>query len=283
MKKFIALALFAAVLFSVFAGVAETPRNEEIYSVIDFKFFHYEKGIGYGYCPVYTAPSTSAFRCANGKAGCDTDSDMWIAGFDQESGWLMVRYEISKDNWRVGYIAKSDVSGFKTDIDKLKFSHIPQIAVGTIEVTDNPVTASAPFATLSDGDSYTILGKYTYYGNWWYIEFTVNGQVARGFINRTTTPVDNGSGVYSTDLGYPSVSPSGKAPIGTVTIVGDARLVRQKADPETDMVARVNDKEQYPVYDSKIGSTGKTWYYIYVDGAWGWISTTSVTFTAGTK
>ncbi len=281
MKKVISALLLTAILVTAVwapAAQAEAVRSEEIYSVIDFKFHHYEYGIGYGNCPVYSAPSTSAFRCANGKASCDTNYDMWIAGFDQGSGWLMVRYEINNGGWRVGYIPKSSIPGFKTTIDPLKFSYIPQTAMGTIDVTDNPLTVSSSFARLHAGGTYHILGKYTYYGNWWYIEFTVNGQVARGFINRTTTPVDNGSGVYSTDIGYPSASPFGGEQIGTATIIGDARIVREKADPNTEMVARVNSYEQYPVYGSQIGSTGKLWYYIYVDGVWGWISSSSVRF-----
>ena len=52
----------------------------------------------------------------------------------------------------------------------------------------------------------------------------------------------------------------------------EASLVRRDASPDTDMVARANIYDTYPYYESKIGSTGKIWYYIFVDGTWGWIS-----------
>ena len=251
--------------------------NSDLYNVIDFKFHHYEYGIGYGSCPVYTAPSKNAFRCANGKASCDTNADMYIGGFDV-TGWLMVRYETNGGGVRVGYIPPEYVRGFTTSIDRLKFSYIEQTAVNTITVTDNPLMPNSSFATLSRGETYHILGKYTYYGNWWYIECEVDGQVARGFINRDTTAVNTGNGNYSTDLGNPSYSPLGTKQIGTVTVQGDGRIVRQNAGSEYEMVARVGNYEKYPAYASKTGTNGSTWYYIYVDGVWGWISSKMVRF-----
>ena len=53
--------------------------------------------------------------------------------------------------------------------------------------TDNPVNEGETVAELAAGDSFEILAKYTYHGNWWYIECTVDGQPARGFIDRQTS------------------------------------------------------------------------------------------------
>ena len=288
MKRLLALVLAAMLALSLVPSALAAKSTEngtgtyngdsELYYVLDFKFFHYEKGIGYGSLPLYTAPSLNAYRCANGKASIDTNADMFIAGFD-ETGWLMVRYETNSGAVRVGYVEASKVRGFKTDVEKLKFSFIPQTAVGTIELTDNPLNKkSSAFAVLEPGETYYILGKYTYYGNWWYIECTVDGKVARGFINRDTTPVNKGDGVYTTDLGVPPVSPLGTSQIGAVTVLGDAKMVRQNAGTEYDMVARVGNYEQYAVYATKTGTNGKPWYYIYVDGVWGWIAQANVRF-----
>ena len=269
MKKW---AIVLATVLLVTLAVPIMAGSESLYNVIDFKFHHYKNGIGYGNCPVYTAPSLDAYRCSNGKASVSTNSDMWVGGFEVGSGWLLVRYETSNGGVRVGYIPPSYIQGFKTSIDRLKFSYIAQTAASSIIVTDNPLNANTSFAMLSPGQQYHILGKYTYYGNWWYIEFYVNGQIARGFINRDTTAVNNGSGTYSTDIGSPSSSPYGGRKIGEVRISGDARLVRQNAGTEYPMVARVSYPGQYPCYDEKIGTNGARWFYIYVDGVWGWIA-----------
>lgn len=282
MKKALAVLAVLVVLLSSSCALAATSvgnnsygayygSSTSLYNVIDFKFFHEARGIGYGNCPVYTAPSLNAFRCANGKASVDTNADMWIGGFES-GGWLLVRYETSNGGVRVGYIPPQYIRGFSTTIDRLKFSYIPQVATTYTSITDNPLNVNSSFATLMPGETYYILGKYTYYGNWWYIECDVDGQVARGFINRNTTAVDNGSGVYSTNIGEPALSPYGGSKIGQIQVQGSARIVRQNAGQEYNMVARVTYPDKYPVYDSKIGTNGRTWYYIYVDGVWGWIS-----------
>ena len=225
MARRIACFLLAIMLAAL--AVPALAANSSLYNVIDFKFHHYQYGIGYGNCPVYTAPSTSAYRAANGKASVDTNHDMYIGGFETGSGWLLVRYETSGGGVRVGYIPPNYISGFKTDIDRLKFSHIQQTATSYIEITDNPLNYNTSFGALSPGDTYYILGKYTYYGNWWYIECYINGQIARGFIDRDTTAVDNGSGSYSSNIGEPDRGPQGQRKIGTVRVKGDARIVRQ--------------------------------------------------------
>ena len=263
------------VLLAVILTVSAMPAlavNSALYNVIDFKFHHYQFGIGYGSCPVYTAPSTSAYRAANGKASVDTNHDMWVGGFETGSGWLLVRYETNNGGVRVGYIPPNYIRGFTTSIDRLKFSHIQQTATSYISITDNPLNYNTSFGMLSPGDTYYILGKYTYYGNWWYIECRINGQIARGFIDRGNTAVDNGSGWYSTDIGVPDQGPQGQRRIGTVHVQGDARIVRQNAGQGYNMVARVNYPEEYPCYDQKIGTNGRSWYLIWVDGVWGWIS-----------
>lgn len=155
-------------------------------NLLDFKFYNKEHGIGYGYCPVYTAPSEYAYRLADGKAGCDTNSYMSEAGYDV-TGWLMVRYDTNKGGTRVGYIPPSYVKGYKARITRLEFDYIPVRASGSIYITDNPLDKTSAFAILSDGEEFYVLAQYTYFGNWWYIECTVDGQTARGFIDKNSS------------------------------------------------------------------------------------------------
>ncbi len=160
--------------------------SSRLSNVLDFKFNNQEYGIGYGYCPVYTAPSEDACRLANGKAGCDTNSYMSIGGYDA-TGWLMVRYDTNDGGTRVGYIPPKYVRGYKARITRLEFDYIPVQATDTIYVTDNPMVSNSAFATFSWGETFYVLAQYTYFGDWRYIECTVDGQVARGFIDKNSS------------------------------------------------------------------------------------------------
>lgn len=262
-------------------------------SVPDFKFKNHENGIGYGNCPVYTAPSEYAYRCADGKASCYTDAYMSEAGFDI-TGWLLVRYQTNNGGTRVGYIPPKYVKGFKSVMSGCQhFEYIPVIAADTICVTDNPLLPGSAFATLDQGETFYILAKYTYYGNWWYIECTVDGQMARGFIDRGTTSFYLGDSSSSTSyqspinqqsLGNPTTSPLGTSQIGEVLVgygsTGSRKIVRERPDPNSRQVTVVYPGQRYPCYAEQQGSTGKTWYYIWVetDSAWAWISSGYVTF-----
>mgnify|MGYP001175590162 CR=1 FL=1 len=159
-------------------GASQSGKTE----IPEFLFINMKDGIGCGLCPVYTAPSVDAYRCNNGKAECATDYPLYIGGFNDE-GWLMVRYETNKGATRVGYIPPSYVKGF-SHWARLDFSYVETVADSTLEVTDNPMDNYSAFATLDAGETYYILGDYNYHGDWWYIECTVDGLVARGFIEK---------------------------------------------------------------------------------------------------
>lgn len=285
------------------AGTSISNTNTNLYTVDsdlanrlrtvqDFKFKNHETGIGYGNCPVYTAPSESAFSCADGKASCFTDAYMSETGFDI-TGWLLVRYETNNGGTRVGYIPPKYVRGFKSVMPTPKFDFVPVIAADSIYVTDNPLLPGSAFAILAPGESFYILGKYTYYGNWWYIECTIDGQMARGFIDRGGSSFYLGSdysvGLYQEpvnqqSLGNPSVSPLGTSQIGNIIVnsgsTGSRKIVREKPDPNSRQVTVVYPSRSYPCYATQQGSTGKVWYYIWIesDSAWAWISSGYATF-----
>lgn len=157
--------------------------EERLRRIPDFKFYHQKNGIGYGVCPVYTAPSEDAFRMSNGKACVATDFDMYECGFDC-TGWLFVRYETNNGGTNTGYIPPRYVRGFRSQMSCKNFEYIPATAVKTIRVTNNPLLRGSAFAILDPGEVFHILAKYTYHGDWWYIECIVDGQLARGFIDR---------------------------------------------------------------------------------------------------
>ena len=182
LRSLLAVLFMVAITFSASAGTSIVASTSTKTEIPEFLFINMEDGIGCGSCPVYTAPSLDAYRCNNGKATCATDSPLYIGGFNDER-WLMVRYETNSEATRVGYIPPSYVKGFK-HWATLDFSNVETVADTTLSVTDNPMDNYSAFATLAAGETYYILGDYNYHGDWWYIECTVDGKVARGFIEK---------------------------------------------------------------------------------------------------
>jgi len=292
MKKLAATALtlvMAMLCVSAFAEsnsstpAAESETVAQLLELQDFKFFVKDEGIGKGTASVYTAPSRDSLRLADGKASCSVEDEIAVAGYD--SGWLLVRYEIGKKDEkdkkvRVGYIPGSN---YKTGRDRMNFATIKVKLAEDAEITDNPRHNSTPYGTLSEGTEITILAKYTYTGNWWYVETELEGKRTRGFIDRGETAILADGTVYhgNEELGFPVTSPEGTIRIGTVTISGKeehAMIVRKRADTDSPMVARVYGGESFPCYAAGTGVNGKTWYQIWVDGVWGWFSSASSTF-----
>ena len=258
------------------AGGDENVLLERLRVITDFKFRMHEDGIGFGPCPVYSAPSYYAYRAANGRAYCNTDYRIGTAGRDA-TGWLMVRYEASDGRHRVGYIPPRDVYGFETTMPTPRYDYIPATAAGAIYVSDN-LTYGSWYARLDEGEPFRILGKFTYSGSWWYIEFMLQGQVSRGFISRDESAFTRGGGstVYTmANLGDPAASPRGTARLGVVRPhEGERKNVRQQPDISSKQITVAYNGREYACYDVAPGSGHIDWYYIFVesDSKWGWIA-----------
>ena len=295
-RKLTALALALILAVSFLGALAESDPSApaagsetvaKLLKVIDFKFFVKEDGIGKGSAPVYTAPDEDSLRLSDGQASCSVASDIAVAG--HVNGWLLVRYEIGRKDEkdrkvRVGYIPPKYSKGYKTGRGDITFDSIPVKLAEDAEITDNPRSNSTPFGTLPAGLEITILGKYTYTCNWWYVEAVDGGKKMRGFINRSTAAIEADGTVYRGNeaLGIPVASPEGGKPIGTVTVTGsekNARIVRRGAGTDTAMAARVYGGQSFPCYGSEEPKKGKVWYYIWVDGVWGWFAAGNATFS----
>ena len=268
------------------AAISETVAK--LLKVPDFKFFVREDGIGKGSAPVYTAPSKDSLRLADGKASCSVETEIAVAG--HVNSWLLVRYELGKKGdkdreVRVGYIPPENSKKLKSGRGNIEFDSISVQLAEDITITDNPRHNSKPFGTLSAGSEMIILGKYTYSGNWWYIEATLDGQLTRGFIKRSEAALLVDGIVYhgNEELGFPAASPEDSQQIGMVTIKGtaeNAMKVREHATTDSKMVARVFGGESFPCYGIDTLNNGKQWYYIWVDGVWGWFSAGASVFEA---
>ena len=274
-RKIIALLAVAVLLLTGGIAVAEEGTSLDLDQVPTFLFQNYQDGLGYGVCPVYTAPSTEVgYRV--GRASCDTDSKIYVAGRDT-SGWFLVRYETNSKANRVGYIPHSYMKDFKAN-DNLTFSYITCEAPFDIPITDNPLDEASSFAVIPQGSVYAILAKYTYYGDWWYVETRIDDQYARGFISRATQllPTERTVIVIPDVSTFPEASPEGDPLQGTVTVIGDACLVRKDAGTDYEWVGRAKSYDVFPNYGTKIGTNNHPWYHVCVDGVWGWIAASLV-------
>lgn len=289
MKKFVLIVMAAVFALLPLAQVVaeglspaeETELIKRLRAVPEFKFQNHEEGIGEGSAPVYTAPSTDAYRCANGKARCDFSEMIGEANYID--GWLLVRYEISEENMRVGYVQKKYVPGFVSSLRRLNLERVPLTAAESMKITDDPSRAGVAFGTIEKGETFFVLLKYTYTGNWWYVECSIEGKTARGFIDRSSARFylgenanqDENAQVYTLEsIGYPEETPDGRKVIGHVEInPGVRKPVKNKPDRESKQITVAYPDRYYPCYDVSAKKGGSEWYYIWVetDSKWGWV------------
>ena len=144
--------------------------------------FTYVKLTGSQKLDVYSAPSASSWRGANGKAMVNTNGALWAAGW--ENGWLLVFYETNAGSVRVGYVNGSQISGRVSVNDSLYFERSSCRLSTAATLTDDPLRTMTTITSLRGGDTVTYLTTMTNQNGqvWDYIETTVNGQPVRGFI-----------------------------------------------------------------------------------------------------
>lgn len=273
----------AVITVSYAEGTDQESLRNRLFYAQSFKFMQHKDGIGTTDAPVYLAPVTGALRLANGRQAVDLSKEIYDAGFT-EHGWLLVRYDPGNGYIRCGYIPQKYVKNFQSSMSIKNFDYIPAVSAAAIGVTDNPSTNGTDFTTLNPGDRFYILAKYTYSANWWYIECTVGGKTARGFIDRDTAAfwlgdeeLKDQEPITLSTLGSPDISPLGTSQKSTIMIDGNdkdpRKQVHRDANPDSTWISVVYPGHKYPVYETKTGTNGDDWYYVFVeeDSVWGWI------------
>ena len=133
---------------------------------------------------VFSAPSSSSWRGANGKAMVSANGAIFTDG--AERGWLLVMYETNNGGVRVGYIDQGKVKGKVTGsayYADANFSYQPAAVTASCVLTDDPARQTTQIKTLSAGEQVTYLRTYINRYSWAYIETTApDGRVCRGFI-----------------------------------------------------------------------------------------------------
>lgn len=141
--------------------------------------------------PVYSAPSEHAWRGANGKASVSTNGAVYAAGW--ENGWLLVMYETNNGSIRVGYVDTGSIRGGVPMDTRLNFSYVTATVEQSSFLTDDPARTGSVMTTLTAGTTVTWLTRFYNNSAWDYVETTVNGKTARGFIRAGRLSIDRGT------------------------------------------------------------------------------------------
>lgn len=129
---------------------------------------------------VYSAPSYTAWRGANGKASVGTGGAIYTAGW--EGNWLLVMYETNNGSVRVGYVCADEIRGGVPVDTSLSFDYTSATVTERVNLTDDPAMTNTTVVTLQKGTTVTYLTSFFNKKAWDYVETTVNGQTVRGFL-----------------------------------------------------------------------------------------------------
>ena len=130
---------------------------------------------------VFAAPGRASYRSANGKATMSTND--WVQIFGEEDGWVLVQYDISRDQMRFGYVDAS-VLPRNAEVPQLIWYDLPeQTLLNNTYVTDDPLASRSIICWLNAGDTVKVFSDF---GSWYYVEVTPGtGKTLRGFIPKT--------------------------------------------------------------------------------------------------
>lgn len=177
-----------------------TPPAEVVNRPRGFTFVELASGQKY---PVYTAPSQNAYRANNGKAQVSTNGPVYALGLDQ--GWMLMLYEANAaGQYRIGYINYSKIKGRKPALDLLSWDGSICEVLASTTLTDDPALTGKTLATLPAGTRVTYLTTMYNTGAWDYVETTIDGKQARGFVPSGTLSI---TGEDITELNGPDVNP----------------------------------------------------------------------------
>lgn len=146
---------------------------------------------------VYTAPSAYAYRANNGKATCNTNGAVYALGWD--NGWMLMLYEANQaGQYRIGYVDGAKIKGQKPSLDILAWDRSVCEVVLSTTLTDDPALTGKALTTLPAGTRVTYLTTMYNSTAWDYVETTIDGQTARGFVPSGTLSI---TGIDMTEIG----------------------------------------------------------------------------------
>ncbi|MBQ7848253.1 MAG: YARHG domain-containing protein [Clostridia bacterium] len=181
---------------SVRAGKREQDYGRSIWDVFSTGFdtlqgFRYLHLRGDQQLAVYSAPSSKAWRGADGQAAASTNGAIYAAGW--EGDWLLIMYEKNDGAVRVGYVNGNRIRGGVPMETSLHFDHDPAVVTADCFLTDDPATAASAMTYLPAGTQVTYLTRFYNENAWDYIEAEVDDMPARGFVRAGCIEVDHGA------------------------------------------------------------------------------------------
>lgn len=126
-------------------------------------------------CAVYSAPDTSSYRAAKGKASVSTGDD--YKQYLTVGDWSLIEYRVSLRTSRFGW-AQLGNHGDETTEDLVR---VPMLTAYDTYLTDDPNVSEYHQAELPAGTKLTALS----HPDGWayiYVEATVDGKITRGFV-----------------------------------------------------------------------------------------------------
>ena len=169
-KKWMALTLALCLLFmAIPMAQAATRLDLDKYSVV-----RYDENQA-----VYSGPSKDYLRANNGKALLGAHGECRLYG--TVGSWTLVGYQMTNGNYRIGYVPKSAEKTVvrKGSVGDLAFDMTLRAIIADCEITDDPVINYNPLGTLSAGTKVSLLQEMY---EWAYVETTIGGKIARGFV-----------------------------------------------------------------------------------------------------
>lgn len=131
--------------------------------------------------PVYSAPSASALRAANGKAAVSLNAPFGVLGC--ADGWLFVLYETSSGKFRTGWVEAAGIEPLEialAEATPLSFAGNPLTLSSETALFDDPVNRAGALCTLPTGTAVSVLAESGY--RMLYVETEKDGARCRGFI-----------------------------------------------------------------------------------------------------
>lgn len=135
-------------------------------------------------CAVYSAPDTSSYRAAKGKASVSTGDDYKL--YLTVGDWSLIEYRVSLRTSRFGW-AQLGKHGDETTNEIV---HVPILTAFDTYLTDDPNVSEYHQAELPAGTKLTALS----HPDGWayiYVEATVDGKITRGFVPQRDVVFDD--------------------------------------------------------------------------------------------
>lgn len=135
-------------------------------------------------CAVYSAPDTSSYRAAKGKASVSTGDDYNL--YLTVGDWSLIEYRVSLRTSRFGW-AQLGKHGDETTNEIV---HVPMLTAFDTYLTDDPNVSEYHQAELPAGTKLTALS----HPDGWayiYVEATVDGKITRSFVPQRDVVFDD--------------------------------------------------------------------------------------------